>query len=213
MKIFQPILPAALTQPDNLVGFLEAEDSISEVHIKDMILSSSDLEKKSIDGSLFETTDFSEVSTTRLDISDSVLKDCNFTVAEFPESSWLRVAVKSSRCTGLNISRSLLRNVGFTNSKLEFVNFRFSKLENVAFENCVLTDVDFYDAQLKDVEFINCIINSITFAQARMKNVDISESTVEGIKGTSSLKGVTISHDQLLQLAPYFAAEAGIKVK
>ena len=76
-----------------------------------------------------------------------------------------------------------------------------------------LDDVDFLEAQLKDVRFSNCTINNITFAQARMKNVDLSESTCEGIKGVNSLKGATISHEQLIQLSPYFATEAGIRVK
>lgn len=213
MKLYKPMLPVAMTQPENLADFFRIEDSVTEAHIKDAVLSSSDLEAKDIERSLFESSDFSGVELPRLDIADTILKDCNLTVTKFPESSWLRVAVNRSRCSGLDITHSTLKHIDFTNSKLEFVNFRFSKLENVAFENCVLNDVDFFDAQLKDVEFINCTIQSITFAQARMKNVDISESTIELVKGISSLKGVTISHNQLLQLAPYFAAEAGIKVK
>ncbi|MNL67363.1 hypothetical protein D3C87_1919370 [compost metagenome] len=81
------------------------------------------------------------------------------------------------------------------------------------FDGCVLNDVDFYEAQLKNVEFINCTISRITFANARMMHVDISGSDVEGVNGISSLRGVTISYEQLMQLAPSFAAEAGIKIK
>jgi hypothetical protein len=46
-----------------------------------------------------------------------------------------------------------------------------------------------------------------------MTNVDVSQSTIESINGIGSLRGVTMSHDQLMQLAPYFAVEAGIKIK
>ncbi|CAN5176281.1 pentapeptide repeat-containing protein [soil metagenome] len=213
MKIHTPLLPTAFNQPVDLDDFFKGEDSVTEVHVKDMVFSSSDLGAKSIEQSLFETSDFSGVEAPRFYISDTMLKNCNFTVTKFPESSWMRVAIKSGRCSGLDISNSTLRHVEFTNSKLEFVNFRFSKLENVAFENCVLNDVDFYDAKLKNVQFINCTIQSITFAQSKMDNVDVSQSTIERINGVSSIKGVIISHDQLLELAPYFAAEAGIKIK
>ena len=82
----------------------------------------------------------------------------------------------------------------------------------MVFEDCVLDDVDFYGATLKNVEFINCTISKITFATAKMNNVNLSQSEIESIDGVASLKGATINHDQLMRLAPYFAAEAGIKV-
>lgn len=80
------------------------------------------------------------------------------------------------------------------------------------FEDCMLDDVDFYGATLKNVEFIGCTIHKITFDAAKMRNVDLSKSTIGKMQGIASLKGATISYDQLIQLAPYFAAEAGIKV-
>lgn len=213
MKLIKPSVPASLTKRDDVAYLFSTEDSVSGLQIDSEVLSTANLEGKSIAESVIKSTDLSGVTVPRFDISDCVLKDCTLTVTKFPESSWHRVVIDGGRCSGLQLNNSTLKNVDFTNSKLEFANFRFSKLENVVFENCALNDVDFLDAQLKNVEFINCTINSITFAQAKMKNVDISESTIEGIKGINSLKGVTISHEQLIQLSPYFAAEAGIKVK
>ena len=93
------------------------------------------------------------------------------------------------------------------------MNFRFSHLENVYFEDCAIDEVDFYEARLKNVEFVNCTINKVTFAKAKMVNVDISQSVVDGINGIGSLRGVTMGYDQLVQLAPAFASEAGIKIK
>ncbi len=213
MKRIKPSIPTSLTKPDDFSVLMNTEDTISGAQIDNEVLSASDLEGKSFSESVIKSTDFSGVDAPRFDIGDCLLKDCTFTVAKFPESSWHRVVIDGGRCSGLQLNNSTLKNVDFTHSKLEFVNFRFAKLENVAFENCVLNDVDFIEAQLKDVEFISCTINSITFSRARMKNVDVSESTIEGIKGVDSLKGVTISHEQLMQLSPYFAVEAGIKVK
>ncbi|MBH2007316.1 pentapeptide repeat-containing protein [Candidatus Saccharibacteria bacterium] len=213
MKPIKPTIPPSLSILDNASLLLSNEDSITRVQINSEVLSSDDLDGKSITESVIKSTDLSGVDVSRFDISDCVLKDCSFTVTRLPESSWHRVSIDGGRCSGLQLNNSTLKNVIFTNSKLEFVNFRFSKIEKVAFENCALDDVDFLEAQLKDVRFSNCTINNITFAQARMKNVDLSESTVEGIKGVNSLKGATISHEQLIQLSPYFATEAGIRVK
>jgi len=213
MKLIQPSLPSSLLKPDDVMELFNNEDAIVGFHIEDTWLTSSDVEKTSLTECLLSKVDFTQVNVRRFDVPDCDFRACNFTASKFPEGSWHRVSIDGARCSGLQITNGTLKNVDFKNCKLEMVNFRFSHLENVAFENCVIDDVDFYDAKLKNVEFVNCTINKITFASARMMNVDISESTVDGINGIGSLRGVTMSYDQLMQLAPAFAAEAGIKVK
>jgi uncharacterized protein YjbI with pentapeptide repeats len=212
MKLTNPQLPQMLTVPDDIIELFRDEDTISGVHLENTWLTTADLHKKSFSEARMTRVDFSQVHVARFDVLDCVFDSCNFTTSKFPESSWHRVLVNGARCSGLQMTNGIIRNVRFKNCKLEMVNFRLSRLENVIFEDCVIDDVDFYDAKLKNIEFINCSINEITFASARMVHVDISKSTVEGIRGINSLKGVSISYDQLMQLAPAFATEAGLKV-
>jgi uncharacterized protein YjbI with pentapeptide repeats len=212
MKIIRPSLPTLLTTPDDIMELFNSEDVITGLRIENTWLTSADLQKKSVSESLLMKVDFTQVTVPKFDVTDCDFRACNFTASKFPESSWHRVSIDGARCSGLQITNGILKNVDFKNCKLEMVNFRFSRLENVAFEDCVINDVDFYDAQLKNVEFVNCTINKVTFASARMISVDISKSNVEGINGINSLRGVTMSYDQLMQLAPAFAAEAGIKI-
>jgi len=213
MKLTMPSLPPSLDIPDDIHELFKTEDDITGVRIEGVTLTSNDLKNINIAESFFNKVDFEHSDIQRFDVLDSIFRGCNFTATKFPESSWRRVSIDAGRCIGMQLANSTLRDIDFKNSKLDMVNFRFSHLENVGFDGCTLNDVDFYDARLKNVEFVNCTINGITFASARMNNVDISKSTVEGIKGINSLRGVTISYDQLMQLAPSFAAEAGIKVK
>lgn len=77
----------------------------------------------------------------------------------------------------------------------------------------MISDADFNNATLKNVEFIGCTITGISFSSARMDNVDLSGSYIENVKGVRNLKGATIGDDQLIQLAPLLAAEAGLKIK
>lgn len=213
MKIMQPSFPTTPTRPSDVIELFDSGDTIVGAHIEDTWFASDDLEKKSISESLFTKVVFSQLHVPRFDVGDCEFRNCTFTAAQFPESTWNRILVDGTRCSGLQITDGRVRNATFKNSKLEIANFRFTRLENVVFEDCALDDIDFYEAHLKNVEFINCTINKFTFARAKMTNVDISQSTIEGIKGIGSLRGVTMSHAQLMQLAPYFAAEAGIKVK
>ena len=213
MQITPPSLPPLLTTVDNPSALFEDEDSIEGVDVRDSFVMTDQLQKTSISESLLSKIDFSQVNAHRFDISDCALKNCNFTASKFPDSSWHRVSIEGTRCSGLQVTNGTMKHVTFTNSKLEIVNFRFSRFENVRFEDCVLDDVDFYEARLKNIEFVNCTINKMTFANASIVNVDISKSTVDTVIGIRSLRGVTISYDQLMQFAPGFASEAGIKIK
>jgi uncharacterized protein YjbI with pentapeptide repeats len=213
MKMLHPSVNTELTKPNDIGKLFDEDGSISEVYVENETLANLKLKKLSISESLISKTDLSQMSLESLDILDCRFIGCNFTASKFPNSGWRIVLIDGARCSGMQVTNSILKNITFKKSKLELVNFRFSNLENVIFEDCILNDVDFYNAKLKNVEFINCMINNITFASAKMVNVDVSKSQIEDIKGMNSLKGITISYDQLMQMAPYFATEAGIKVK
>ncbi len=213
MKFTKPTIPQNLTTSDYPHELFENEDSVTGYKIENVTLTSEHLKDTSISESLFNKVEFVSLNVNKLDVSDCEFRNCNFTASNFPESSWHRISIVGARCSGMQITNAVLKNITYTNSKIEIANFRFSRIENVVFEECMIDDVDFYEAQLKNVEFVNCTISKITFSGARMMNVDISKSFVKSINGIQSLRGVTISYDQLMQLAPSFAAEAGIKVK
>ena len=213
MKLLQPTPSLTREKLADVATFLQHDDSISEVVVENDSFAGMSTKHLSITESSVIKSDFSHIAVEHLDILDSEFKGCNFTASKFANSSWHVAMIDGARCSGMLVSSSVFKNVTFKNSKLELVNFRFSRFENILFDGCIIDDADFYNATLKNVEFINCTINSITFANARMSTVDISKSHIEAIKGVSSLKGVTISYDQLMQLAPSLAQEAGIKVK
>jgi len=210
--IVKPSIPAQLeTLADLDLAF--STDTIDGALITDDFISTEQLIDSSINESSIVKTSLAYADVSKLDITDCEFKACDFTASKFPESSWLRVSIAATRCTGLQLFESTLRNITFVDSKLDLVNFRKTKLENVVFQNCTLTDVDFNGGNLKNVTFINCILHDVTFNDAKMVTVDISESTIEHIQGISSLRGVTISESQLMMLAPSLALAAGLKVR
>lgn len=213
MKILTPTIRKDLNVIDNIDEFILSEDIISEVQIDSANLSGLTLKNTKISESIISKTNLTNIFAERFETINCNFKNCDLTTGQFPSSNWHMISIDSARLCGTQIQNSTIKNVLIKNSKLEIVNFRFSTLENIIFEDCNISDVDFYNAKLKNIEFINCTINSITFASAKMKNVDLSKSEIMEIIGTNSLKGVTISYEQLMQIAPYLAQEAGIKIK
>lgn len=213
MNILKPQLPPDLTPIEDINILLDKDEDIIDASISNQIAVGVQTEGVAMSYCSIVKSDFSMVTMEKFEIANSEIKSSNFSGGKFPESSWRTVTIDATRCSGLDLQNSILKNIRFSNSKLDIVNFRFATIENMLFENCVLDDADFYGARLKNVDFINCTISKITFANAKMNAVDLSKSTIETINGIASLKGVTINYDQLIQLAPYFATEAGIKIK
>jgi uncharacterized protein YjbI with pentapeptide repeats len=213
MSFTIPPLPKDLAATEDISLILKNSDDVDEVHASNGSIAGLSMISASISDSLIEKYDVSAVNMDKLQTTITVYKNVDFSGSKFPNSSWRNVQILSSRCGGVQMQHSSLKNVKIMHSKLEIANFRYCKLENVLFEGCLLDDIDFYGSTLKNVEFKDCTISLITFAAAKMNNVDLTNSTIESINGLSSIKGATISYDQLLQFAPNLAAEAGIKVK
>lgn len=212
MPVDKPRIPRLLATNDNIELLFASDLDVEGVSLVDAMLTSRQLDARSINESIFTKIDFTGVDADKFSLSDSELKSCIFSANKFPDSHWLRVAIKSSRCVGLDMTGSIVRNVSFSDSKIEFINFRKAKLEDILFKDCMLSDVDFNQGNLKNVRFENCILKDVTFNGAKMVAVDISQSTIEHIKGIDSIKGITISQDQLIQLAPSLALAVGIKI-
>lgn len=213
MNILAPTIPNDIQNIDNIVREFDEEEDVSSVVIDGQIATALETKSCSIRDSLITKTDFSYADMEKFDIANCIIKNTNLSASKFHDSGWRTVHIDGCRCSGLQLQNSSIKNVRITNSKLDLVNFRLATLESVIFEDCVLDDTDFYGANLKNVAFINCTIAKISFAGAKLRSVDLSQSSIESIQGLESIKGATISHDQLIQLAPYFAAEIGIKIK
>jgi len=213
MNFIKPTLPPALHASHDIGLLFNNEDSIFGYSIEDGLPMNIDRKRVSISDSRIAKTDLSQITLERFDALNTEFLACNFTASKFPHSSWHVTTIDGARCSGMQLTDSSLKNVTFKNCKLEFVNFRFSKLENVIFEDCMLEDVDFYSTNLRNIEFIHCTLNKVTFAEARVYRVDISQSELNTVNGVASLRGVTANYDQVMQLTPLFAAEAGIKIK
>lgn len=213
MKIIHPDVANDLSIAIDINNLLDSEDKIENINIDNADISGRRLKSVIIQESLVNKTSFMDTNIERFEVRDCVFKDCDFTASSLTTSSWHVVEITNTRCTGLQLQNSTLRNVMFKGCKIELVNLRFAKIENIIFQDCMINDIDFYNSTLKNVEFVGCNIENISFSGAKLKNVDLTRSQIFSVKGVSGLKGSTINYEQLIVLAPYFAQEFGIIIK
>lgn len=98
--------------------------------------------------------------------------------------------------------------------KIDYLNLRKARLKDVVFEGCVLSEPDFGDAHLVRVEFRDCVLKRAEFSGARMESVDLrAVAELDIARGVDRLAGAVISPLQLMELAPAFAAQIGVRVE
>lgn len=128
-------------------------------------------------------------------------------------SVWRDVLLEDARLGGTQAHGATFERVLVRGGKIDYVNFRGARLADVRFEGCTLSDADFGGAVLERVVFTDCRLRQADFSGAKLDEVDLRgvvELEIE--RGVESLGGAVISPSQLLDLAPAFAAQVGVRV-
>lgn len=130
-----------------------------------------------------------------------------------PNAGWANTEVADSRIGSIEAYDADLRKVAFTGCKLGYVNLREANLSDVAFTDCVIEDLDLSRATATRMSLAGCRITRLELANSRLKDVDLRGAQVADVVSPDGLRGVTISADQLFDLAPILAARIGLIVE
>lgn len=208
------IAPATPKVPTQLSIWEEDAESVLEIdqaHVKDVTLAN--LVKLYVDASKLEQVTLTGAVVDKLECTDVVGLKLEASAMRAYKAQFLRVSLTDCRLTGAEFAESNFEDCTFMNIKLDEVGFRFASLKRVKFVNCVLRQADFSNAKLAHVTFSGCDLEGVNFTSAICNDVDITTEDLTLTKGILGLKGATISHVQLMQLAPLLASELGFHVK
>lgn len=149
-----------------------------------------------------------------LRMRDVALSDCDLSNIEAHRGAALtRVTVQHSRLIGAGLAGGKLRDVAFVDCMLSLGSFAFAELRDVSFERVNLREATFLDARLEDVSFIDCQIEGADFRGATLTNCLMRGSSLEGLLGIESLRGLTMPWADVVASAGALAAAAGIAIE
>src|SRR5580700_4442772 len=131
MHVTLPAIAQDLDNTEGLQKLIEKDETLSEVCVCDEDISKLRALSFTANEVRFEKVNATEAKLERTGLSDVEFLRCDLIATALPESSWRRVSVKDSHCSGLQLQTSTLRDVTFTNCKLSMANFRFSRMKNV----------------------------------------------------------------------------------
>ena len=127
-------------------------------------------------------------------------------------TTWSESRILGARLGALQLYGASLASTRVDGGKIDFLNLRGATLVDVDFVDCVLLEPDFGEAKLTRVTFQGCRLVAADFTKVRAHDVDLTGARLEAPTGLASLKGVTISRLQLIDLADSLASELGIRV-
>ena len=121
--------------------------------------------------------------------------------------------VHESRLGGVQAYAGVWTRARVASSKVGYLNLRAAKLTDVRFENCSIEEIDLADAQLKQVRFPGSTIGKIALSNARCQGVDLRRAQAAALESNpDGLRGLALSGEQVIHLAPDLAAILGIRV-
>lgn len=144
---------------------------------------------------------------------DVVLRKCDLSNIDGREGSLHRVEIHGSRLMGFGISGGTVEDVHMVDSSLKLASLGFSKIKTAIFERVDLTEASFIGAQLEAVAFIDCRLAGADFRRVKVRDCTISGTSLDGVAGIESLRGVTMSWPDVLESAAALAAALGIRVE
>lgn len=213
LKVIPPDIPAELYTVPDLRSLLYKDERLTELLLQDMEVPNLLSKSVAIAESRIVRCTFLQAKIENLHLQDCSIEHSDFSGSNLSDSSWHSVEVSATRCNGLQLPNSVIKNVRFVGCRLDLANLRFSKLERVQFENCTISGLDLYNSQLKHVAFVGCDIDAVEFSGAKLTDVDLTQSRLVSIKGLQGLKGARITSEQLMNLVPYVAQELGLIVE
>jgi uncharacterized protein YjbI with pentapeptide repeats len=160
-----------------------------------------------------EAATVDEGSFKQAQFRDSWMRGMRWLSTDLAETSWTDVEVVDSHFAGTPAYDGGWRRVQMYGCKLDSVNLRSSVLRDITFTDCLLDHVDFSGATLVNVRFPGSTIERVSFERAKLSKVDFSGAKALSLEGGyESLHGAIINRQQLIDLAPTFAALLGLKV-
>lgn len=186
----------------------------------------------------YEALAFTGDDLTGADLSDIGFSDCSFTALNTHELELTSARIADSQLSRLDIPTVAAAYARFRNTVLEhsrlgvlqciegtwdavhvrgaklgYLSLRGATVRDVLFTDCVIGELDLTGARVERLAFTDSELSTLDVSGATLRDVDLRRLDLAEITGLSHLRGATIDHLQLQQLAPQLAAHLGIDVE
>lgn len=152
---------------------------------------------------------FAPGSASVLHLRDVTLHDCDLSNLQVRDAAIQRVEIAQSRLTGFGITGDA-SHLRITDSTLVLGSFGASRLRAVVFDQVDLREASFVRADLSFVTFTDCRLEGADFRDARLTKCAIRGTSLDGVLGIASMRGLEMPYPDLLASAGALGFALGI---
>lgn len=171
------------------------------------------LEGISITGCRISGTTLRESVWEASKISGSLFEQVDLSSARLEGAKLDRTHLIGCRLSGVALTESTMSNVLFENCRLDYATFRGVRTTGpVAFINCTLTEASLSGCRWSEVVLDRCRLTGVELDGSDLRGTDLRGNPLDSIRGLSSLRGTTITVDQLSDLTRALVSDLELHV-
>jgi uncharacterized protein YjbI with pentapeptide repeats len=211
-SVAKPRIPKILDQISGGVARIEAEGRYENLHVVGADFSRAIVAHVEIVAARLERVDLTGAQLPGVVVRDVTIDRGDWSNVIAYQAHLTRSTLRGVRLTGAQIVDSGLSDVVFEDAKLDLEVFRSSRMRRVEFRGCNLARADFANAAIGGATFIDCDLAGAQFSQVKAEGARFSHCQLDGIGGVTSLRGASMSNDDLVLLTRVFAKALGIEI-
>ncbi len=194
-------------------GVLEARGDHEAVDLAGLDLSGQRADAPGFLQCRFVRCRMDELALPRARISECLLRECGGTRVDLTGSVVRDTLIEDGRIGVLGAAGATWSSVRLRGGKVDLVDLSVGRHGDLAFEGCTLGVLDLTGSQVRTVRFEACEVGELVLDDARLADVDLTGATLRVVRGIGQLRGVTVSREQLVDIAPLLAAHVGLAIR
>jgi uncharacterized protein YjbI with pentapeptide repeats len=160
----------------------------------------------------FDGATFTGSRLIRPTFVDCVIVDSDLSGVRLEDGRLERVEFRRCRVSGLQAPKTRLTDVAFIDCKADAASFRMTVWERAELRDCNLVESDLYGATLPGSRITGCDLAKAELSKADLTGSRLQRSNLSDVRGGESLRGVTISSDQIIPAALALFASMKIRI-
>ena len=181
MKTTPPKIPESLTPvrsfPEFAQELLTEDATIAKIETAGEQVRDSDFHKMDIRMSVFKNCSFHDCNFEKAGFMDIIFQSCDFSNSSFQGAYFERCKFISCKCMGIDMSRTIHKQVAFEDTNLRYANFNATRMNHVLFTHVDFTEASMAEAQINTFFTVESKFQRNDFYKTPLKGIDFSHNT------------------------------------
>ncbi|WP_344156756.1 pentapeptide repeat-containing protein [Kribbella yunnanensis] len=197
-----------LTEVDALTGAAIREAAVGGIDATRLRL-----EDVTIVGSRFVGTRLADALWEGVVMSGSVFDGVDLSSARVDGGKLDRVHFRGCQLSGLSLSGVACENVIFGDCRLDYATFDTVRTAGaLGFVNCSMSETSLVGCRWDKAVIDGCRLSGLELDHCDLRGSDLRGNSLATVRGVGSLRGVTLTADQLADLTAALVADLEIRI-